>query len=165
MTTKPLDEFTDEIIHAAEEFRVDANLIRAVCLHESAGNPWAMRVEQAPHLDKYLIAPRAMADRLFLSYFTEYTAQRSSWGLMQVMGFKARELGYMGHLTMLCDPEIGLFYGCKVLRQLLDKYGDESDVIAAYNAGSVRMTAGGMYVNQGYVDSVYKHLLVLRKLE
>lgn len=165
MTASALDEFADEIVHAAEEFRLDANLIRAVCLHESMGNPWAMRVEQAPHLDKYLVAPRTFAERLILSYFTEYTAQRSSWGLMQVMGFKARELGYMGHLSMLCDPAIGLFYGCKNLRQLFDRYGDESDVIAAYNRGSVGKTEGGMYINQVYVDSVYKHLLILRKLE
>lgn len=83
---------------------------------------------------------------------------------MQVIGFLARDLGFQDHLTMLCDPEIGIFYGCKNLQRLSQKYADEADVVAAYNAGSPSKTAGGMYKNQSYVDSVYTVLRGLRKL-
>jgi soluble lytic murein transglycosylase len=35
----------------------------------------------------------------------------------------------------LDDPEINVRYGSWYLRHLLDKYGDEKDALAAYNAG------------------------------
>jgi len=35
----------------------------------------------------------------------------------------------------LDDPEINVRYGSWYLRHLLDKYGDERDALAAYNAG------------------------------
>ena len=87
---------------------------------------------------------------------TERQDQMTSWGLMQVMGAVARELGHTGPLSDLLDPPTGLFYGCLHLRRFRAKYDIWPDVIAAYNAGSPRRVAGqiGPYVNQSYVDKV-----------
>ena len=39
------------------------------------------------------------------------------------------------HRSDLCNPEINVRYGSWYLRHLLDKYDDEQDALAAYNAG------------------------------
>ena len=49
---------------------------------------------------------------------SEAYARGFSWGLMQVMGQVAREMGFDGtFLSALCDPEQGLAIGCKLLRK------------------------------------------------
>ncbi len=92
----------------------------------------------------------------------EWWAQQASWGLLQVMGAVARELGYTRkYLTQLTDPEDSLEYGCRKLLQLKGRYHQGhgwEGVIAAYNAGSPRRTTAGQFVNQGYVDKVMKQL-------
>lgn len=85
----------------------------------------------------------------------EKFGQKHSWGLMQVMGGLARELGFAGAFHELWTPEIGLKYGMLYLRKLYAKHGNWPDTIAAYNAGSVRRV-DGKYVNQAYVDAVLR---------
>lgn len=155
--------YDDLIIKSAELYRIDANLIRAICAVESNWNTWANRFEPAATLEH---DPRTWADHLNLSYLTEQHNQHSSWGLMQVMGFLARDLGFTLYIPMLCQPDIGLFYGSKYLKKLFERSDcpTESDIISAYNQGSPRKTVGGLYLNQKYVDSVYAHLNVLRHI-
>lgn len=71
----------------------------------------------------------------------EWWGQQASWGLMQVMGAVARELGYTGrHMPGLCRPEIGVRYGCRHLAALLRRHGSKLELaVAAYNAGSPRL--------------------------
>lgn len=150
------------ILKAAEAFRLDANLIRAIILTESAGDQWAVRYEPTNH---YLNAPRDFASRHGLSLATEEMLQSTSFGLMQILGVRARDLGYMGNLMMLITPDLSTFYGCKNLKKLSERYSTEPEIISAYNAGSVLRTPGGMFRNQKeYVDRVYDQLLKLRKL-
>ena len=87
---------------------------------------------------------------------TERVGQMCSWGLMQVMGAVAREYGFKGYFPQLCDPVVGLRYGCLHVTKFRAKYGQWSDVIAAYNAGSPRRepTNPWSYVNQFYVNKV-----------
>lgn len=149
-----------EVVCAYE--KCDPKLVQALVEVESSGNPWAARFEPAYG---YLYFPREHADRLHLSYETEVCHQQTSWGLMQLMGGVARELGYDQMITELCDPVCGLTWGCRNLRKLEIKYGgDEPRMVAAYNAGSVRKTVGGLLVNQRYVDKVYSVLRPLREL-
>jgi soluble lytic murein transglycosylase len=61
----------------------------------------------------------------------------------------------------LYDPEINVRYGAWYLRHLLDKYDDERDALAAYNAGQDnvdRWLAGGSGIRfsetRAYVDKV-----------
>jgi soluble lytic murein transglycosylase-like protein len=88
-----------------------------------------------------------------------------SWGVMQVMGGLARDLGYQGHLPNLCDPNLNINYATLYIQRLRRRWPEESDVIAAYNAGSPRKRASGMYENQRYVDKVTGLLREFRKLK
>lgn len=149
------------IVKAAELFRLDANLIRAIISTESSFIPDATRFE--PHW-RYHWNVRHFAEKCGITVAEEEEMQATSWGLMQVMGTVARELGFTDVLSELLLPAFGIFYGCKKLRKLSDKYGDEEKVVSAYNQGSPRMTPGGMFMNQQYVDKVYSRLRELRKL-
>ena len=61
-------------------------------------------------------------------------------GLMQLRpqtaeGIAIRTGGTHFQVSDLYNPEINVRYGSWYLRHLLDKYGDEKDALAAYNAG------------------------------
>jgi soluble lytic murein transglycosylase-like protein len=65
---------------------------------------------------------------------------------MQVMGQVARENGFTGpYLTRLCNPEVGLDVGCKVLRRKIDASGGD------LQKGLLRYNGGG---NPDYADEV-----------
>lgn len=86
----------------------------------------------------------------------EWWGQQASWGLMQVMGAVAREVGFRGpFLTSLCDPEINLAVGCTKLKRLLKQWGDPEMAACAYNRGSVGYVPNTKeFLNQKYVDKV-----------
>ena len=140
-------ELTTLIKSAASRRSLPWELVYAICQVESSLNPSAIRHE--PHY-RWLVGDNETMSP------TERQDQMTSWGLMQVMGAVARELGHTGPLSDLLDPPTGLFYGCLHLRRFRAKYDIWPDVIAAYNAGSPRRVAGpiGPYVNQSYVDKV-----------
>jgi soluble lytic murein transglycosylase-like protein len=155
----------DLIVGEASSYGIDPDLVRALITKESNYNTWAMRFEPSVYVScKYLLAPEVHASKLIISVETEKVCQSTSWGLMQVMGFTARELEFDAELPKLLTPELGIRYGCKKLKKLFEKYNEESDVIAAYNAGGARKTPGGMYVNQTYVDGVHFYLTRIRKI-
>ena len=140
-------ELTTLIKAAASRRSLPWELVYAICQVESSLNPPAIRHE--PRY-RWLVGDNETMSP------TERQDQMTSWGLMQVMGAVARELGHTGPLYDLLDPPTGLFYGCLHLRRFRAKYDIWPDVIAAYNAGSPRRVAGqiGPYVNQSYVDKV-----------
>lgn len=144
-------------------------LIAAITQVESSGDVFAARFE--PNYQYLMDVVSGKPTRCFSAYrpngfpgvrgvtsaHTEFVQQRTSWGPMQVMGAVAREYGYMGSFAALCGP-LGVHYGALHLMRLKARLVAksafrESDLIAAYNAGSARM-AGGEYVNQVYVDKV-----------
>ena len=130
---------------------LDPLLVQAMVTIESAGNPWAMRYEPGY---TWLIP----YSHPLVSEQTELTQQRTSWGLMQVMGATARELGCDApYLACLCAPAVGLEFGCRYLARQLKRYdGDVQDAVAAYNAGSARRNREGQYVNEAYVRKVWR---------
>lgn len=134
----------DELVALAKrkavEHKIDPALVCAVCEHESGGwNPWAVRMEPAFY-ERYT-KPMTLTD-------TEEYNRAQSFGLMQVMGQTAREFGFKGkYLTELCDPETGIEYGCRKLRECLDKRnGDIRVALLRYNGGG----------NKSYPDMVLK---------
>jgi len=152
------------LIHvAALGQKIDPVFYQAICTVESSLNPLAMRYEPAWN---YLYFPREHASRLAITADTETQLQKFSYGLCQIMGSVAREHGFVDSLGMLiAKPELTLRYGAKHLAKFSWKYGgNESDIAAAYNAGSVRKTNGGLYVNQQYVDKVDQELRRLRTM-
>lgn len=149
------------IFDCSELFKVDPVLVGAICMVESAGDPYAVRIEL--HWQYYLELKK-YADLNRITQTTEKAMQACSWGLMQVMGSVAREHGYAGPLQRLCEPELGIRYGCKHLAKFTAKYGNLHDAIAAYNAGSPIKTMEGQYKNQAYVSKVLGQMDTIKKL-
>jgi hypothetical protein len=130
---------------------LDTNLLTAIIQVESSFNPWAMRFEPA---SRTLVTPSQFAKLLGITTATEETAQKSSWGLGQVMGSTARWLGFHGSIPQLCDPETGIYWACEYFQKNCLKNKGLSAQIASYNAGSVRRNQDGTIMNQAYVDRV-----------
>lgn len=128
---------------AAVKHGLDPALVCAVCHHESGGwNTWAIRYEPAFYT-RYIESMKGLTQ-------TEKTARAFSYGLMQIMGQVARELGFDGkYLTELCDPAVGLEYGCKKLKRCVD--AANGDVVA----GLLKYNGGG---NPDYPELVMRHL-------
>lgn len=123
------------------------SLVYGLVCQESSGNPNATRFEPM-FFQRYIIKgnfPEA-----------EGKGRATSWGLMQIMGEVAREEGFKGDFHELLEPEVGLYWGCRHLARLKERYWAKygwNGVLAAYNAGSPRLN-GGKFVNQKYVDGV-----------
>ena len=146
---------------------IDPLLVASIVMVESTGNPYAIRYEPAfyrRYVDPNETYALSHANNIGSSLETEKTAQATSWGLMQIMGLTARELGFKDWHPKLCEPSVGIEYGSKLLKQKYNRYGSWEDAVSAYNAGSVRMTKGKLYENQRYVDKVYKNYRELNKL-
>ena len=161
---------------AADSHHLPVALVLAICRSESGLDPWACRHEpgyrwlwDVQRQKPFLRDPREECDQRIppgfaaapgISVASEWFAQQTSWGLMQIMGAQAREYGFKGHLPRLCDPETGLLFGCRHLARARDRWFSRhgwAGVVAAYNAGAPRLTATGMFRNQAYVDRVLAH--------
>lgn len=146
-------EIWSHIQKASQTHDLPSDLVASVVMVESAGNPWAMRFE--PDW-RYVWQSAVFAKMIQSSVLTEQTMQSTSWGLMQVMGTVARELGHKGWLSELCQPEVGLDYGARHLKDKIKKYG-ELDGIAAYNSGMPRRLENGALANQVYLDKILRY--------
>jgi soluble lytic murein transglycosylase-like protein len=120
-------ELKEKAFHYAELNDLDGALICAVIEQESNWIPWAIRYE--PAFQKRYVDPLNLGP-------TETVARSISWGLMQLMGQAARELGFNGKMASLCDPENGLEYGCRHLKNKLNAHGgDVCAGLLAWNGG------------------------------
>lgn len=146
-----VDFYKDLIEALAEIYKVKPSWIKAICIVESAMNPWATRYEPKW---SYLYDVKSFAKQNIITAQTETIHQKTSWGLMQVMGSVAREHGFEDDLPMLCIPKVGLTYGVMHFNKFYDKYGDLEDALASYNAGAPRRQTNGQYQNQSYVTKV-----------
>ena len=146
----------------AVKYKIDPYIIAAIVWTESAGDPWAIRFE--PAWSRYLSA-RDFAENVGSTLETEEISQATSWGYMQIMGTTARSLGFKGFLPGLCRPGVNINYGTKFLKEVWEKYDGPENAIASYNAGKPRLTPGGMFKNQTYVDKVMGKYRVLRELQ
>lgn len=134
----------------ANEFELDIKVVSAVITVESGWDNWAVRFEPGW---KWHLNVMQWAKRVNVSTATETICQQMSWGLMQVMGTVARELGYEKDLPGLCAPATGIQFGCKKLKQNYVRYGCMKKALAAYNAGNPKSKAG-----QLYAEKVYSHI-------
>ena len=143
------------VIAAAEACHLPPDLVLAMVAVESSGETWATRTEPAYRWlwnvsnDKpYRVSHKAAASKAppngfpappGISQLTEWIAQQTSWGLMQVMGANARAAGMTGPLSQLCDPDVGAYHGCRHLARLAAQYRNTHGwrgVCQAYNTGS-----------------------------
>jgi hypothetical protein len=136
----------------AKDFGLNPILVSAIIDVESAGNVYSCRFEPGY---PFLYEPQEMGELSKTSFATECVLQRCSFGLMQVMGSTARELGLRAPLPTLFEPEVGIEYGCRYLRKQMTRYGDRMQAaIAAYNAGAAIERGDGQYRNGEYVSKV-----------
>ena len=94
------------------------------------------------HAKNYDLDPALVAAVIYQESKFRADAKSSSGaiGLMQLTpqtaeGIAIRTGGSRFQVSDLYNPEINVRYGSWYLRHLLDKYGDEKDALAAYNAG------------------------------
>ncbi len=94
------------------------------------------------HAKNYDLDPALLAAVIYQESKFRADAKSSSGaiGLMQLRpqtaeGIAIRTGGTHFQVSDLYNPEINVRYGSWYLRHLLDKYGDEKDALAAYNAG------------------------------
>src|SRR5690242_15899830 len=114
-----LDQLRTLAQQKAQVYKLPDVLICAIVEQESAWNTWAIRYEPA-FFDRYI-------SKLNLPNETEAHARAFSWGLMQTMGQVAREHGFHGPLSALCDPDNGLEMGCKIFAAKLDSARGDVD--------------------------------------
>ncbi len=91
----------------ARKYNLYPDLVEAHVMTESSGKPNATRYEPA-FFKTYI-------KKLGIDNEVERTGRATSWGLLQIMGQVARELGYQGSWEGLMDPMVNLEYGCKKL--------------------------------------------------
>ena len=105
---------------------------------------YPLRYEQIVrgHARNYDLDPALLAAVIYQESKFRADAKSSSGaiGLMQLRpdtaeGIAIRTGGTHFQVSDLYNPEINVRYGSWYLRHLLDRYGDEKDALAAYNAG------------------------------
>ena len=143
MTTFLRPEILALVDPAATKNGLDFWTLVAQIEKESSGNPLAIRLEQ----DFRWFSPRGSQPT-----GDELEFQRTSWGLLQIMGATARELGYAVPATpwpsspLKLDPAAALDLGCRYLAGELKRYGNIRDALSAYNAGHATPDNFGAYV-------------------
>lgn len=137
-----VDSLEPIITQMSEKYDVPTALIKATIKQESNWNVSASRFE---------------------AHKTD-----ASWGLMQVLLATAKEI--LGNndltITQLMNPKTNIEAGTKYLAKQLKRYnGDLMSAIAAYNAGSAKKDANGVFTNNAYVQAVYGNYVMYQTLE
>jgi len=124
----------DQIIALAKTvaatYSIEPSLFLGLIEQESGFNTWASRFEPVFY-DRYIL-------KSFPTRTTESVARATSYGLCQVMGATARELGFdTASMCALCDEAIGLDIGARKLSACLKSAkGDVTAALLKYNGGS-----------------------------
>jgi soluble lytic murein transglycosylase len=114
------------------------------------------------HAENYRLDPALVAAVIYQESKFDPDARSDSGaiGLMQLLpetaeGIATRTGGSRFEVNDLYDPELNVRYGSWYLRNLLDKYGNEEDALAAYNGGQGNVDRGVLYPEtRHYVERV-----------
>jgi soluble lytic murein transglycosylase-like protein len=147
-----MTNYKEIVDRCCEKHGLREDIVMAICAVESNYDTYAMRYEL--HW-RYHFNVEYYASINKITKDTEHQLQSFSYGVMQVMGSVARELGFQGPLVKVCVPDIGIDLGCKKLKQQLVRYDGEYDkAISAYNQGTAYRELNGDFRNQNYVNKV-----------
>lgn len=125
------------INRAAKDYKIPFELVCSIIWKESKGDRRARRYEDG-FFTRYLLgkSERRLGGPFpaRISRATELRDRAYSYGLMQIMGQTARELGFIGDdLMQLCKLEINLNFGCKKLKRCIEREPTLKVAIARYN--------------------------------
>ncbi len=116
--------------------------------YERARYPLRYETIVVGHAENYRLPPQLVAAVIYQESKFDADARSSSGavGLMQLLpetgqGIADRTGGDHWRPDDLLTPELNIRYGSWYLRHLLDKYGDETLALAAYNAGQGNVDA------------------------
>jgi soluble lytic murein transglycosylase len=116
------------------------------------------------HAENYRLDPALVAAVIYQEskFDPDARSESGAIGLMQLLpetaeGIATRTGGSRFEVDDLYDPELNVRYGSWYLRNLLDKYGNEEDALAAYNGGQGNVDRGVRYPEtQHYVERVFE---------
>lgn len=129
----------------ALKYALRPDVVMCIIIQESQGNTFAWRWEEAFYHSKLEGKPRNMLSGWVppegtLPSLNDERMQRSqSFGLMQCLGDTVRWCAkFQGpYLTSLCDPDVGIETGCKILSFYLKRSnGDYRGALTGYNGSS-----------------------------
>lgn len=135
-----MNKFGELIRAAAEKNSLNVELFASLIMQESGGKVDAWRYEPnfyRTYLEKLTIEEMQgfVPNNILLD--DEKRLRSVSWGLTQILGETARELGFEGDLDIdLFDPATNLEYGAKYLAKCFARHPDEREALLAYNGGS-----------------------------
>lgn len=157
-----MSEYNEEIVSAAKFYNVKPAWIKAV-IHIESNWDAAPRPRWEPHISEHSYG---------LGQFLPSTALwilRTPSKFPMLPGIRAKlqeaqarlpQAGESSINTALHDPEVAIHLIAAYLRYQLDRYGNITDAVAAYNAGSPRHRSTGEYVNQWHVDKFTEALAI-----
>jgi len=150
-----------EIVAAAARHDIPPEIIAAMVHQESAGDHKAYRYE--PGWRYWYLTGGVLRAPAGISLPTERMQQATSWGLMQVMGAVAREMGC--ELKWLADirddPALALDLGCSYLARLRKRFGGGVERwLGAYNSGSPKEPGSDTWVK--YVAPIMERVAAYR---
>lgn len=153
---KPTQDIKSAVIKYSKEFKLDPIVVQAIVETESGYNPFAIRYEPS---FKWLYSSDEIAFILKTQKEAAIACQRLSIGLMQPMVSVCNELGFRGWFYELFAVELNVMYGCKHLRNLIDrqKLTTPYEYYDAYNSGRANDSIINQS-NQSHFMSVYKRL-------
>jgi soluble lytic murein transglycosylase-like protein len=129
-----LNAVVDNITVIGAAIDLDPELLAALVMTESSGNPNAMRYE--PAFEVRYVVPSIDKHRSCGNKQTEIKMRAFSYGLTQIMGLVARENGFDGKfLTDLLDIDTNLELGGSILRGHIKRLGLERGLVR-YNGSS-----------------------------
>jgi soluble lytic murein transglycosylase-like protein len=156
-----INELEQSIRFHSNAHDVPFALVAAIIWQESRGEPLAHRYEDAFYARYIESKSRTqLLGHVPASIPTLSTEKRDraySWGLMQIMGQTARELGFKAdNLTELLDIETNLDTGCILLARLIKKHEEIHPVLKAYNGSE----SYAVIVEASMQDGSYTRLFI-----
>jgi hypothetical protein len=123
----------------ATAFDINPELLACIILQESGGEPWLNRYEHGFYLKYVQNKTRSTllghVPKELPNLATEKQNRSTSWGLMQVMGQTARELGFQwDEMPRLLIPLINVHFGCKYIVRCFNGRTVEQ-MLLKYNGG------------------------------
>jgi len=133
----------------SKEYGLDPYLVAAICWQESGFLSHSSAYEDEFYKRYIRNRSKTFLKRLYPKLGDDIEIEKrqlaTSWGLMQVMGETARELGFRGELKELYNSD-GLKYGCLYLCDRIKIYHQIDTVLSAYNAGTPTAKNRDLYV-------------------